>query len=1057
MSEKYDETTLNAVLIGKIDMYKKIIKRNFVTIQEYVTKTIISVADSTLVTNELDELMTTVLTIEKSIQSITINYDSIIEQLQNVNNKLSSLIKQNGTQYLEDMILICYGEDFIKNNISNNKVLHEKFTLLNECCSVLNYKIVAWSLQNRKGGTKKKNNILEDIHISETSSTLDLHNVSSDGSQSFLMKLYGFKTVIQNEHLEQTIVVNCLLHNVPHKFFNTSYFNDRLKFIEENTPESIEYSSDMYRTFINALTSKELLVYSHDDIYDLYMGYLANINTMKSKLLAKLTREFMNYELYEQRLALIQLLLDKNDNECQYIAYLLYDMLSTDSGKGEGDNVNQTKLFNSFPPCIQTNFKYAMKNTIEYTSKLLDIDLENELPLEQRICLMKTSDAVKEKAMLKVKELRAKNEDSGSKARHYIEGLLKIPFGIYTSEYVLNILEEIKDKMLKSGEKMKKELNIHDSINVYDIINICKKLDIDTDEMINVNKMPKSDMKYLVETYKNTYQQELSVSFKTIKGAREQIMKAMTSNDIKDRIVQIMQNKIHQEKYDIYNEYKNINKYMKSVHKVLDDSVYGHEDAKKQIERIIGQWITGKQSGYCFGFEGPPGVGKTSLAKEGIAKCLKDSDGNSRPFGFIAIGGSSNGSTLDGHNYTYVGSMWGKIVDILMESKCMNPIIFIDEIDKVSRTEAGREIIGILTHLVDTTQNDKFQDKYFSGIDLDLSKVLFIFSYNDVELMDSILLDRIHRVKFKHLSVDEKITIVNKYILPEFASRMGYVKYDDLLILNDDIIKFLIDNYTAEAGVRKLKEIIFEIMSEINLELLQNPKAKVPVHLTEKLIKDRYLNKRHPINPKCIHGVSIPGIINGLWANALGKGGIIPIETQFVLSSNMLDMKLTGMQGDVMKESMAVAKSLAWKLTPREMQDKLLKEFEATKCQGIHIHCPEGAVPKDGPSAGTAITTCVYSLLNNIPIRNDLAITGEMNLQGKVTIIGGLDLKILGGIAAGVKIFLYPRENQRDFDDFMKEWSGKELLQGIEFHAIETIQEALSYALVKQEGNLIDV
>ena len=129
------------------------------------------------------------------------------------------------------------------------------------------------------------------------------------------------------------------------------------------------------------------------------------------------------------------------------------------------------------------------------------------------------------------------------------------------------------------------------------------------------------------------------------------------------------------------------------------------------------------------------------------------------------------------------------------------------------------------------------------------------------------------------------------------------------------------------------------------------------------------------------------------------------------------------------------------KLTPRDVQERLLKEFETTKCQGIHIHCPEGAVPKDGPSAGTAITTCVYSLLNNIPIRNDLAITGEMNLQGKVTIIGGLDLKILGGIAAGVKIFLYPKENQRDFDDFMKEWSGKELLQGIEFHAIETIHE----------------
>ena len=150
--------------------------------------------------------------------------------------------------------------------------------------------------------------------------------------------------------------------------------------------------------------------------------------------------------------------------------------------------------------------------------------------------------------------------------------------------------------------------------------------------------------------------------------------------------------------------------------------------------------MTGKQTGYCFGFEGPPGVGKTTMAKKGLAHCLKDENGEPRPFAFIALGGSSNGSTLSGHNYTYVGSTWGKIVDILMEKKCMNPIIFIDELDKVSRTEHGKEIIGILTHLVDTTQNMSFQDKYFNGIDLDMSKVLFIFSYNDVSLIDKFYL-----------------------------------------------------------------------------------------------------------------------------------------------------------------------------------------------------------------------------------------------------------------------------------------------------------------------------
>ena len=1049
MENKYNEDVLNNVLLSKIKMYKKVVKSNYMTVQEYTTQGLINMNDLTLVKNELDEIISTIQIIDNSLKNVTINYDSIIEQLQNVNNKLSAMIKQYGTSKLEYMLIICYGEEFINNNIKNNDILNDKFNLINECSSVLNYKIVSWNLQNRKDKVKKKkNNILEDIHISEISNTLDIHDVSND-INLFAIKVGGFKLVIQNEGLEQSIIVNCLLHNIPHKFYEYDFFSKRLRYIEENSPNSPEYSGEMYATFLSSLNTKELLVYSNDDVYDLYVGYLSNINMLKGKLLSKLTREFMNYDLYEQRLVLIQLLLDKKDNESQYIAYLLYDMLSNDN-KNEGDNYNQTKLYNSLPPCIQINFKYAMKNTIEYTSKLLDIDLEGKLPLEQRICLMKTTDAIKEKAMLKVKELRAKNEDSGSKARHYIEGLLKIPFGIYTKESVLYILDNIKDKIINSSPEIKKELGLLGSeCNKYELINACRKLKYSINGF-DIKKVSKDMLTDIVNEYSEIYKEQVIQPCKTVKKTRDELKKKIENDTIKNRVVSIYDNLCTDEKTQIYNEYKHIGSYMNDVHKTLDDSVYGHQDAKKQIERIIGQWITGEQSGYCFGFEGPPGVGKTSLAKEGISKCLKDNDGNCRPFGFIAIGGSSNGSTLDGHNYTYVGSMWGKIVDILMESKCMNPIIFIDEIDKVSRTEAGREIIGILTHLVDTTQNDKFQDKYFSGIDLDLSKVLFIFSYNDVSLMDSILLDRIHRVKFKHLSIDEKITITLKYILPEFSKKMGYKKYDELITISNDTIKYIIDNYTAEAGVRKLKEILFEIMSEVNLELLSDSDISVPVLITEDVIKDKYLKKRHPIIPKLIHPAPKCGIMNGLWANALGKGGIIQIETKFVLSSNMLDMKLTGMQGDVMKESMSVAKSLAWSLTPNERKERLMKNFDVTKCQGIHIHCPEGAVPKDGPSAGTAITTCVYSLLNDIPIRNDIAITGEMNLQGKVTIIGGLDLKILGGITAGVKIFLFPKENQRDFDDFMSEWGDKDIVKGIEFHAIDSIEEAFEYALVKE-------
>ena len=199
---------------------------------------------------------------------------------------------------------------------------------------------------------------------------------------------------------------------------------------------------------------------------------------------------------------------------------------------------------------------------------------------------------------------------------------------------------------------------------------------------------------------------------------------------------------------------------------------------------------------------------------------------------------------------------------------------------------------------------------------------------------------------------------------------------------------------------------------------------------------------------KVIHKDPGVGIINGLWANSLGMGGIIPIETTFFPSNTFLDFKLTGLQGDVMKESMNVAKTLAWKLTDKKIQLSLIKNFKTTKLQGIHIHCPEGAVPKDGPSAGTAITTCMYSLFNKKKIKNNIAITGEIDLHGNVTQIGGLDLKILGGIKAGVNTFIYPTTNQDDFDKFMEKQENKDIFNNIKFISVSKIDEVLKIVFI---------
>ena len=483
--------------------------------------------------------------------------------------------------------------------------------------------------------------------------------------------------------------------------------------------------------------------------------------------------------------------------------------------------------------------------------------------------------------------------------------------------------------------------------------------------------------------------------------------------------------------------------YIKDVRKVLDEAVYGHDEAKSQLEKIIGQWLNGESKGAVLGLEGPPGTGKTSLAKSGLSKCLKDSDGNPRPFSFLAIGGSANGSTLVGHNYTYVGSIWGKIVDILMTTQCMNPIIFIDEIDKVSRTEHGKEIISILTHLTDSTQNDEFEDKYFAGINFDLSKCLIVFSYNDASLIDPILRDRITTIKTNPLSVSEKINIVNGYMMPQILKDVGFDKDD--VVIDNQVIKELIESYTLEAGVRKLKEKLIELVREINLKKIYGEITQFPFTIDKEYVKDYFLGK-----PKVRFGM-IPkhpqvGFVNGLYASASGIGGLTTIEVVKVNGKPFLEMECTGNQGDVMKESIKVAKTNAWSLIDKETQDKLIKENKESSF-GLHLHTPEGGTPKDGPSAGAALTLAIYSILTDKKVDNKIAMTGETDLSKNVKAIGGLLAKLNGAKKAGATRALIPKENEEDWEDICRR--GLDMTdENFKVIMVETIDEVLKLALI---------
>jgi len=294
--------------------------------------------------------------------------------------------------------------------------------------------------------------------------------------------------------------------------------------------------------------------------------------------------------------------------------------------------------------------------------------------------------------------------------------------------------------------------------------------------------------------------------------------------------------------------------FMGNAKQILDKCVYGLDDAKMQIMQMVGQWISNPSAmGTAIAIKGPPGTGKTSLVKEGISKIL------GREFAFIALGGAGDSSFLEGHSYTYEGSSWGKIVQILVDSKCMNPVIYFDELDKISETPRGEEIIGILTHLTDTSQNSEFHDKYFSEISFDLSKCLFIFSYNDESRVNPILKDRMYRIQTKGYEAKDKVIIAKNYMLPKIREQVAFQEGD--VIIPDDVIQYIAGSQTltkGESGVRNLKRCLEIIHTKLNLFRLMKPgdnmfmkeidlEVKFPFTVTRQLV-DKFIKNDEPQN-----------------------------------------------------------------------------------------------------------------------------------------------------------------------------------------------------------------
>ncbi len=427
---------------------------------------------------------------------------------------------------------------------------------------------------------------------------------------------------------------------------------------------------------------------------------------------------------------------------------------------------------------------------------------------------------------------------------------------------------------------------------------------------------------------------------------------------------------------------------------------------------------------------GPPGVGKTSIgqsiAKATGKKCYR-----------FSVGGMRDEAEIKGHRRTYIGALPGKIIQGLKITKSSSPVFLIDEIDKMGQSYQGDPASALLEAL-DPEQNKEFRDRYLD-IPFDISKVLFIVTANTLDTIPSPLLDRMEIISLSGYTSQEKLNIGKKYLLPKSFEKSGIakgeVKYSSKVLLS------IAEQYAREAGVRNFEKSLDKINRKIALKILTEENLSLPLTVDEKLVVE-FLGK--PIFPSDEYvKADKVGTALGLAWTSMG-GDVLLIEAENYPGKG--ELKVTGQLGDVMKESV----SIAWTYLQREAERREIDRswFESNS---VHLHIPEGAVPKDGPSAGITLTCALYSLLTNQVITQKLAMTGELTLTGKVMPIGGLKEKVLAAKRNGVKTILVPKNNERDLEKL-----SDEVKEGVTFHLVSDIQEVLAFAFPEDTTKRLD-
>ena len=465
--------------------------------------------------------------------------------------------------------------------------------------------------------------------------------------------------------------------------------------------------------------------------------------------------------------------------------------------------------------------------------------------------------------------------------------------------------------------------------------------------------------------------------------------------------------------------------------KVLEEDHYGMKDVKERlIEYLAVRSVKGDLRSPILCLVGPPGVGKTSIARS-VARAL------GRKFAQMSLGGVHDEAEIRGHRKTYIGAMPGRIISAIRQCESMNPVFLLDEIDKMASDFRGDPASAML-EVLDPEQNHAFRDHYLEA-PFDLSNVLFITTANTTDTIDRALLDRMEIIEVPSYTLEEKLQIAKRHLLPKQLKEHGLKKSQ--LRLGDKALRAVIDLYTRESGVRTLERTIAKLCRKAMVQMLEDSEIKSvsvkPDKLTDFLGAVKFPRKEEAHIPQV-------GVVNGLAWTRVG-GEVMPVEALALEGTGA--MELTGSLGDVMKESAHLARSIV-----RERLRRYGVEADFFRKHDVHIHVPEGAVPKDGPSAGVALSCALLSAVTSLPLRGDVAMTGEVTLHGKVLPIGGVKEKLLAAYRLGLTHILLPRENSKDLEEI-----DAEIRDLMDITLLDTVDEAFAIMLIAEKKAEIKV